>query len=720
MHLLRRLFRSVACLAVLVIAAPGSLWAADEQAESSGREDELISVLRSDSPKSEKAIACKLLAIHGSGEAVPELARLLPDEQLASWARIALEAIPGPASDEALRKATDSLTGKLLVGTINSIGVRRDADAVDPLTARLNDADVEVASAAAVALGHIGNASAAKTLRRSLASGPDKVRPAVAEGCVLCAERFFAEGQASEAVAIYDEVRKADVPRQRILEATRGAILSREQKGIPLLVEQLRAPQTDLFQIALSTSREFPGREIDKTLADELTRAAPPRAALVIEAMADRKDTVILPAVVKAAERGPKQVRLAAVGALGRVGDLSCLSPLLQVALEGDADLTQTAKVALSDLPDAKVDGEVVTRLRKADGKMYILLIELVGHRRIQAMAELLKALDHADKTVRSAALTSLGATVPAKQLSVLISQVIAPKHTEDAPVAQQALRTASVRMPDREACADELAMALPRSPAATKNVLLEILSDVGGAKALKTIGAAAKSDDPQLQDTGSRLLGKWNSIDAAPVLLDLAKTAPDDKYHVRAVKGYIGLARRFLNAMPENQRVEMAQNAFAACRHAAEQKLVLDLLKLQASVDALKLAVKAMHEVPELKDDATQAVLVIAQKLGSKPAEAAQVRELLDKAGLEKVKLEIVKAEYGAGETQKDVTEILKKQAGDVPVITLPAAGYNASFGGDPAPNAPKKLKVQYKLNGKSGEATFAENALIIFPTPK
>ncbi len=95
------------------------------------REKELLAVLRSDTPPADKAIACKQLAIYGSSEAVPDLAKLLSDPQLASWARIALEAIPGPKPDEALRKAAESLQGDLLVGTINSIGVRRDAGAVE-------------------------------------------------------------------------------------------------------------------------------------------------------------------------------------------------------------------------------------------------------------------------------------------------------------------------------------------------------------------------------------------------------------------------------------------------------------------------------------------------------------------------------------------------------------------------------------------------------------
>ena len=40
----------------------------------------------------------------------------------------------------------------------------------------------------------------------------------------------------------------------------------------------------------------------------------------------------------------------------------------------------------------------------------------------------------------------------------------------------------------------------------------------VGGAKALATIAEAAKSSNPLLQDTGSRLLGKWNGVEAALV----------------------------------------------------------------------------------------------------------------------------------------------------------------------------------------------------------
>ncbi len=712
--LLNQRFVRTVFLAALMFAAVTAARAADGIKASPEKEKELIAVLRSDAPPQDKAIACKKLAIDGSSESVADLAKLLSDPQLASWSRIALEAIPGTAPDEALRKASESLEGRLLVGVLNSIGVRRDANAVEALAKRLSDKDEDVASAAAVALGRIGSEAAAKSLRPLLTSAPAKVRSAAAEGCVLCAEQWHSAGKSAEAVALYDEVRKAELPKQRIVEATRGAILARKDEGIPLLLEQFRSADKKMFELALFTAREFPGSEVDKALATELAKATPERGALIVQAMADRKETVIVAAVSKAAGGGPKPVRLAAIKALSQIGDASSLSALLETAIDTDEDLALAAKATLADLPGDKVNSEIAAMLPNAKGKTYPLLIELVGQRRIEATSALIKALDNTDKKVRSAALLALGETVALKNLPVLIALVVKPKNADEAEVAQQALKTASIRMPDREACAEVLSKALDDSPAAAKTILLETLGDVGGNKALKAIVAAAKSDSPLLQDAGSKLLGKWNGVEDAPVLLDYAKTGPSAQYRSRALKGYIALARRF--AMPDEQRAEMCQKALDLTKQPAEQKLVIDVLEIKPSTETLKVAIKLMKN-PELKEDATQAALRIAQKLGTK---GVNVSEQLTKAGFEKVKVEIVKAEYGSGATQKDVTAIVRKQVTDLPLITLAGDGYNSSFGGDPAPNTVKQLKIQYKINGKAGEATFAENALIVLPMPK
>jgi len=715
--------RYVALCAAIIAAAAPALAAekarrtarAQSAAASETREPKLIAILKSDAPPADKAMACKRLAIYGGKDSVPALAALLPDAALSSWARIALEAIPDPSADEALRQAMGKLQGRLLIGVINSIAVRRDAKASGGLVARLKDADAEVVSAAAVALGRIGNDQAAIALQETLTEGPASARGAAAQGCVLCAERLLSEGKRAEAVKLYDLVRKADVPKQRILEATRGAILARQSAGVPLLVEQLRSADKSLFALGLSTARELSGREVTDAVAAELSRAAPERQALLILALADRGDTAALPAVLQAAKSGPKEVRIVAMRVLRQLGNASYVPVLLEAAMEANEELSQTAAAVLADLPGKDVDDDLAVRLQKAQGKARQVLIQLAGRRRIAAAAgALLKAADDPDGQIRCAALTALGSTVEFRDLPILIGRVAHPPETpEEVKAAEEALRAACQRMPDREACAERLVAATSGASVPAQCKLLEVLSLVGGAKALEALGAAAKGPGPEVQDTASRLLGEWMSVDAAPVLLDLAKSAADAKYQTRAVRGYIRLARQF--TMPDQQRAEMCRTALGIAKRDAERKLVLEVVARYPSIEMLRLAVEAA-KTPSLKTDAASASLAIAEKIGG----SADVQKLLAQVGHEPVKVEIIKAEYGAGATQKDVTEILRRRVRGLPLIVLPTSNYNSAFGGDPAPNVVKQLKIQYRINGKAAEASFPENAAIVLPVPK
>ena len=132
-----------------------------------------------------------------------------------------------------------------------------------------------------------------------------------------------------------------------------------------------------MFRLGLNTVRELPGREVAEALAAEVSGATPDCAALLLVAFADRGDAAVTPAVLEIVKSGSAEVRIAALGVIGRLGDASSLPALLEIAADSNADVAQAAKTALAALSGDSVNAEIVARLSKADGKALATLIEL-------------------------------------------------------------------------------------------------------------------------------------------------------------------------------------------------------------------------------------------------------------------------------------------------------------------------------------------------------
>lgn len=178
----------------------------------------------------QKAKACQRIGELGAKEAVPALSSLLGNEHLSTYARYGLEPIADRSADDALLAASSKLKGNLLVGVINSIGKRRDAEASPALVKLMYGADDEVARAAAAALGNIGGVSSMKELQAALAKTQGRTRMAVADACLLCAERLLADGRRDQALVLYASLSAGDIPTPARLAAMSGII--REETSI--------------------------------------------------------------------------------------------------------------------------------------------------------------------------------------------------------------------------------------------------------------------------------------------------------------------------------------------------------------------------------------------------------------------------------------------------------------------------------------------------------
>lgn len=665
-------------------------------------EQQLIAVLKSDAPPAEKAITCKRLAICGTRDAVPALAPLLADEHLASWARIALEAIPDPAADGALRDALGTLNGKLLVGVINSIGVRRDANSIAALTARLKDADNEIASASAVALGRIGGPAVAATLTPLLGN----LRPAVAEGCILCAERMLADGQQADAARVYDAVRTANVSKQKTLEATRGLILARGKDGIPLLCEQLRSEDRAFFNMALRTAREIPGSEAAQALVEDMDRAPGDRRAALLLTLADRGGPDVLPAAIKAATTGSRELRLTGVKILERLGDASCVPILIAIASGDDAVLSQAARSALVRLQGGQVDAAAVELLRQSNAAARRAGIELVAGRRVLgALPVLMQTAADPDPGIAAASFKALGDLAGEQEVPAMIGLLL---KTPATGAAEAALSSACSRLsqpvagnvviqkayygdlPDGRsadvtekiagmvkggassvqasnrvfgdpaggrvkklrveytvnghpvtrtvgenetmtfgvtaappAVIDALCAALAPSSGPAKLALLRVLASAGGPKALAAIRGAATDTQAEVKDTALRALCDWDSADALPDLAQLARTTPDKKWKILALRGQLRLIP-LQDASPE-QKLAALKEAMALIERPEEKRLALAALGEIPTAESLAIVVPFLS-ADGLKEEAGIAAVAIAERIvGRHPAEVAE-----------------------------------------------------------------------------------------------
>jgi HEAT repeat protein len=187
-------------------------------------ETRLAATLKTDIPQASKDFVCRKLSLVGSAECVPAVAPLLTDEKLSHMARYALERIPDPAAVGAMRDALGKVQGKLKVGVINSLGVRRDAKSTAALVKLLDDSDKQVAAAAAAALGSIGTPEAAKALEAFQAKAPKELLLAACDAQLTCAERLLAGGKKADALAIYKALSKPDLPKHVRVAGMRGML----------------------------------------------------------------------------------------------------------------------------------------------------------------------------------------------------------------------------------------------------------------------------------------------------------------------------------------------------------------------------------------------------------------------------------------------------------------------------------------------------------------
>ncbi len=570
----------------------------------------------------DKAKACQRLALVGTKEAVPALAALLSEETLNAYARCGLESIQDLSVDVALREAAGKLHGRQLVGVLESIGRRRDVLAISYLNRLLDNNDATIATAAARALGAIGTVQASKHLTEALNKDLHG-KTAVAEACLVCADRLIASAENSQALAIYQLVSKSKVPKHLRLAALAGQFRLQQTKALELLLTQFHSPDEDDFELGLAVARQLEGKDVSEVLAIELADMSPPRQALLLMALADRIDNVPLSAVLTAVKSPSEAVRAAAIEVLAKQGDHSTAEILIEAALE-DSFVADLARRRLQTLQGDTINDAIAIRLKEADSKSKVVLLELTGARRIlTAKPIVVSLLADSDETIRCAALTAFGQLADLNELEILLNYALAETKSAESETAQAALEATVQRTTNRDDCAARLAARLDSAPSLSKSYLLKLLGQISGPTALNCVTSASKSTDLKVKDAATKELGQWPNSEAAPSLLDIAVNDSDPKYRIRALRGYIRIARQL--QLPDNERIEFFRKAMQISQRDEEKQLALGILPRISSAVTLELAVSYL-QYPALKEASADAAIRIAGKLVASDPKAVAI----------------------------------------------------------------------------------------------
>ncbi len=568
-----------------------------------------------------KQFVCRMLREIGSDACIAPVAALLTDEKLSHMARFALQGNPSPKVDGVLRDALPKVKGALKIGVMDSIGRRADAKTVPALAKLAADSNADIARAAMLALGQIGNADAKAALARI--EPAEALRATWADARMKCADRAVAAKKPADALAIYRKIYGGNFPVASRVAALTGIAMNDPAAAAELL-KLVQGGDPKLQQAAAHLISRVPGAAATKKFADALPSLPPAAQAVVVTSLGVRGDAAAGPAVGKLAESGDADVKLAALTALATLGDASNVPVLIRAAAAG-GPAGDAAKATLGGLRDAKVNAALLTVLKGNETPCRVLALDsLTARSATSQMPAILDAARDADKDVQKAAFKSLRALAGSNELKPLLAMLAAAKPAEQDPILD-ALSSAASRATDKQAAAAVIIGGL--SSESAKPRLFAVLAKLGGDKALETVRADLRNDNLDTKKAAIRALGTWSDTAPMEALLGVANSDSDTACRILALRGYIQLIGQADKAV---DTIKLYQNALKAATRSEEKTLAISGLGGLKNASA----VKALAPCLDDKAVANTAVAAIMRVAGSmKGAQPAFVADALKKA---------------------------------------------------------------------------------------
>jgi HEAT repeat protein len=561
-----------------------------------------------------KQEACRMLWIVGSARSVPTLAKMLTDDKLSDMARYALERNADPSAAKALRVALATAQGKVLVGIINSIGNRGDADAVAILKPFTASDDSLVSSAAIAALGKIGNEHALAVL----ISLPTK-NLLIYKAMLHCAERLAATGKPHQAEPVYESLVGEGRPDVVRVEALRGLAGMLSPQASAMALTALRSPDTYVQEMAARVCGSFTDKPTTARCLATWPVLPTSTQVILLTALSDRREAAALSIALDATESKDPALRTAGIQAVGRVGGVKAVLRLVTILAHGEGGDRDVARASLINLPGDDVEQALLQAARQGLSEERAALMSVLVERPTPgAVAAMLAAAHDSNAHLAAEAVRALGRVGGQAEYDALVKLLVTTPSDDVRDAGREALVAISQRMSDRAHAVDTILAALPGASAAGQAALLPVLASIGGSRALDTLTQATTSDQPEVKQAAiAALADTWNDSRPLPTLLTIAQSGSSKALRVQALRGYLRLVGQD-ERMPAEEKVQRIGAALTVAERPEEKTQALSVLRDCRVPQAMELAEQLLDD-PDLFEAAADTVLYLAapQKKG-------------------------------------------------------------------------------------------------------
>jgi len=583
--------------------------------------DGFVRILNSGAAYDAKQFACRQLTLTATEEHIPVLARHLGnDEKMTHMALYVLTHIDSPEVDKALLSALETATGNARLGIINMLGNRRCTSAAEKLGRLAISGDEDTSIAAIRALGRIGTIEARRALFfNDIVFDPPKKysyakEMAFAQAELDFADRFMADGN-RQAWRTYLSAFGKNRPAHIRAAALKGLVTIKDGRYI---YEALKSDNKHLYGMVATIVRTVPDKTTAEVMVTGLIQFKPEVQIMLINALAARNDSAGVEFVKDACKYDNITVKQTALSALGKIGDESCVSLLVEHA----------AIDSLATLRGENVNAVLADRLRDGDSvKKAVICRALLARNAVKAAPVLLEAARNTDPVVRIEAIKALHDLAGPRQIQAMVDLIFVVEPTEADQVGK-ALAAAARRNSMHAECTQDILSRYDRASKADQRIaLLTVLGGLGHEQALPILREALGDDSSRIRYAAIKALSAWPDAAPADDLLEVAESADSMTHRVLALRGFIDLIDSA--ALPAVRKLAHYQQAMQLAHQDTERKKILSVLSSLDTLEAFQMAM-SYFDNPSLKKEAALAACWIAQRIYA--AKGRQIKDDLER----------------------------------------------------------------------------------------